>query len=103
MNQPRDKTAPRSDKRRQRRRAVYTRMRVAVEGSSDFIDCTMTDLSAGGARLELRKGIQLPDYFVLVLSHDGRLRRQCSVAWRTSTSIGVEFIPFDPMNKSGTP
>lgn len=61
----------------------------------------MTDVSAGGARLELPKGIQLPDFFALVLSHDGRLRRQCSVAWRSPTSVGVEFIPFDPIKKRG--
>ncbi|MBV1697908.1 MAG: PilZ domain-containing protein [Hyphomicrobiales bacterium] len=77
-------------------------MRIALEGSGDFIDCTMTDLSAAGARLDVAKGIELPDYFVLVLSHDGHLRRQCSVAWRSPTSVGVEFIPFDPMNKSGS-
>jgi len=42
------------------------------------------------------KDVELPDYFILLLSHDGHLRRQCSVAWRTETAIGVEFIPPSP-------
>jgi len=35
------------------------------------------DVSAFGAQLELENALTLPAKFVLLLSHDGRLRRQC--------------------------
>jgi hypothetical protein len=53
----------------------------------------MLDLSGTGARLETKAPEALPDEFILLLSHDGRLHRQCSVAWRSANSIGVRFLP----------
>jgi hypothetical protein len=59
---------------------------------SVFGICVMADLSATGARLQVQQPAALPDEFVLLLSHTGRLSRKCAVAWRAETEVGVEFI-----------
>ena len=53
----------------------------------------MVDVSATGARLLLEKPDPLPKQFFLLLSHNGDLRRRCSVAWQTGTTVGIQFIP----------
>jgi hypothetical protein len=58
----------------------------------------MLDLSDTGACLETDASEALPDEFILLLSHDGRLHRQCSVAWRSEKSIGVRFLPRRQIN-----
>jgi len=84
------------DQRKGARRSVANGARIACEGSADLRDCRMVDVSAFGARLELENVESVPDKFILVLSHDGRLRRQCSVVWRSENSIGIEFKPPFP-------
>ena len=61
--------------------------------------CVMRDVSATGACLGSKTPDALPDNFILLLSHDGRLRRQCSVVWRSKDSLGVEFIPECPTKR----
>ena len=56
--------------------------------------CTMLDVSAGGARLKVDTALDAPSEFILVLSKvDPRMRRQCSVAWRDAKNLGVRFLP----------
>ena len=52
----------------------------------------MIDLSATGAHLKVQNPEVLPEQFILLLSHDGRLQRQCAVAWRSNTAVGVRFL-----------
>jgi hypothetical protein len=54
--------------------------------------CTMIDVSVGGAQLVFDTSIDVPDIFVLVLSKDGRVRRECKLAWRGPTGAGVQFV-----------
>jgi hypothetical protein len=54
--------------------------------------CLMIDISQTGARLTVESSDALPDQFILVLSHNGQLRRRCSVAWRSGSTIGVHFL-----------
>ena len=60
------------------------------EGSSSR-DCTIRNLSAGGAKMILETSLGIPDEFVL-LFEDGA-RRRCRVRWRQLTELGVEFLP----------
>jgi hypothetical protein len=62
--------------------------------------CVMHDISATGACLGSKTPAALPDNFILLLSHDGRLRRQCAVVWRKENSLGVEFIPDAPNKRN---
>jgi hypothetical protein len=52
----------------------------------------MVDISGTGARLKINASQALPDEFILLLSHDGRLHRRCTVAWRSAMTVGVRFL-----------
>lgn len=55
--------------------------------------CTMLDISAGGARLKIDAAAELPELFTLLFSKlDGKLKRHCVVAWRKEKQLGVRFV-----------
>jgi len=58
------------------------------------------DISGTSARLEVSQPEALPDEFILLLSHDGKLKRSCSVVWRRNKAVGVRFI-VDRSSNSG--
>ena len=58
-------------------------------GSGAAIDCTVRNLSGGGACLKVASPIGVPDTFDLVL--DDASVRHCRVTWRKATQIGVAF------------
>jgi len=86
-----------TDRRKGRRRYVVHGARIVCDGGSGLQNCRMLDVSAFGAQLELENALTLPDKFVLLLSHDGRLRRQCLVVWRTQNAVGIQFNPPFPI------
>jgi hypothetical protein len=55
-------------------------------------ECRVCDVSQRGARLGVERVNEVPDYFVLRLSVDGRVSRHCIVVWRTRDEVGVEFV-----------
>ncbi len=77
--------------RKNKRRYILQGARMVVADGSVLEDCRIIDISGSGARIEVKDLDAVPDQFVLVLSYDGHLRRQCSVMWRSETTIGVEF------------
>ena len=52
------------------------------------IDCTILDLSAGGACIDVADPSVLPKRLVLL---HGRTKKSCLVMWRTRRRIGVQF------------
>jgi len=82
--------------RKKKRRFISHGARIVLADGSILEDCRIMDISATGARLETKALDAVPDQFILLLSYDGRLRRQCSVVWRSETAIGAEFIPDCP-------
>jgi hypothetical protein len=85
-----------ADLRKSRRYSVANGARIVWDGGSSPQNCRMLDVSAHGARLELETAATLPDKFMLLLSHDGGLRRQCRVIWRSENAVGIEFNPPFP-------
>lgn len=64
-------------------------------------DCTVKNISASGARLDITASVGLPDEFYLRIPHRGELRR-CKLIWREADAVGVHFItsaksPTSPM------
>jgi len=51
-------------------------------------------VSDTGARIVLDVNNELPDRFMLLLSHNGSPRRRCRVVWRNGASLGVEFSDY---------
>jgi hypothetical protein len=71
------------------------RHRVLKSGTIEFgggvIDCTIRNLSASGAALEVVSPVGIQDQFDLVLLAE-HLHRPCRVIWRKEKRIGVAFI-----------
>jgi hypothetical protein len=65
---------------------------------SAFRLCMVNDVSATGAKLELADLDEIPNEFTLRLSKYGAVHRQCKVAWRSKTAIGVRFVIPDKMS-----
>jgi hypothetical protein len=80
------------DNRSHIRRSIVQRARIESPDGSFVGECSMIDVSAGGARLVLATPDPLPGRFFLVLSYDGALRRLCQPVWQTETRAGVQFI-----------
>jgi len=74
------------------RRTIRQRVQlVGVDGAS-LGHCVIRDISATGAQLAFKTPKALPENFILLLSPDGRVRRQCAVVWRSDDALGVKFI-----------
>ena len=60
-------------------------------GVATSLDCTIRNMSATGAALEVESQVGIPAEFVLLIKPE-RTRRNCRVAWRSATRIGVRFV-----------
>ena len=56
------------------------------------VPCTISDISATGARLTTDHIDMLPDKFDLALNAD--IMRKCEVVWRRKNQVGVKFLPL---------
>jgi PilZ domain len=89
----------RPEYRKSTRRFVRHGARIVSSDGSALGQCVMIDISDTGARLKTDASQALPDEFILLLSHDGRLHRQCTVAWRSATAVGVRFFTGRQSNR----
>jgi len=55
------------------------------------VPCTISDVSATGARLTTDHMDMLPNTFDLALNAD--IMRKCQVVWRRKNQVGVKFLP----------
>ena len=55
-------------------------------------DCTVVDVSDGGARIIVASSERLPKEFWLILSRNGGRRRKCRIVWRSGGEIGVAYL-----------
>jgi hypothetical protein len=65
--------------------------RIHAEQTGVTCECTITDISEGGARLFV-PDIELPQQFVLAISGDKPVREECRLAWRLGGEVGVQFV-----------
>lgn len=79
------------EKRKFQRRRVLKRGKVLFQDHTSLLDCTIRDLSEGGARLIIDHAITLPAEFRLVNVSDGETR-DVRVAWRRGDQVGVGFL-----------
>jgi hypothetical protein len=77
-----------ADKRRVARRKVFKTGKVYFGKSSEV--CTVRDISATGALIELADPAHVPDQFKLVLEMESA-SRTCAAIWRKDRQIGVRF------------
>lgn len=80
-----------SDQRWHHRRATVLRAQIVLVPGSSAQDCTVTNLSAGGAQLTYAGDVELPSAFVLTVpSLD--LRVEAQVIWNREDQYGVTFV-----------
>jgi PilZ domain len=76
------------------RHRTFKRAHIAFEDHGAVIDCVVWDLSELGACLKVENPSGIPDSFDLVIDDLVIAHapvRNCRVAWRSATQIGVEF------------
>ncbi len=78
------------NERKSARQRVLKDGQIILNGRFSVIDCTVRDMSTGGACLLVASTIGIPERFEL--SIDGRIRA-CAVAWKTDKQVGVSFEP----------
>ena len=61
-----------------------------IEFGGESIPCTVRNLSASGAGIEITSPRWFPDRFVLALPSEG-WRKRCRVVWREQKRLGVVF------------
>ena len=71
------------------RQRVFKRGIIAIGGGGGF-DCTVRNLSASGARIDVSDPVKLPEQFMLVIETDKMMRR-CRPVWSDAERIGVAF------------
>ena len=79
-----------SERRSVRRKHALKGARIVFNHGSSSINCTIRDLSDGGAKLIVDSAADIPDAFDLRFD-DGSPSRHCSTQWISGNSIGVRF------------
>lgn len=79
--------------RRHPRKDVRISAEITI-GDSVRYECTIMNISQGGAMLAIPAGCVLPDQFMLIPPS-----RLCRVAWRKEDRVGVAFLPEEPFTQ----
>jgi hypothetical protein len=87
MNPERD---PFADRRSSTRKKIFREARVFFNDRQSLIDCTILDLSDGGAKLEFADRQVLPRTFDLQMQNGAIYR--CEVRWAKDNFFGVRFL-----------
>jgi hypothetical protein len=79
-----------NEKRRAPRQRVLKSGKIIYGGGSIVVDCTIRNLSATGARLQVPTSIAIPDRFEFV-GNPQEGKRMATVVWRKGDMIGIQF------------
>ncbi|HSP23975.1 MAG TPA: PilZ domain-containing protein [Saliniramus sp.] len=85
-------SAPHStDGRRSDRMRTYMAARISFNNGQVTVDCTIRNISDGGAKLQVSGAVTLPDEFELVIPQRHQKRR-VRLCWRTDDFCGVAYL-----------
>ncbi|MBR0952638.1 PilZ domain-containing protein [Bradyrhizobium canariense] len=77
------------EKRAAQRYRVFKGGTITFENSG--IACTVRNMSANGAAIELDATVALPQSFTLAIARDNFVRK-CRAVWRSERRIGLAFV-----------
>ena len=80
------------ERRQSVREQVQFQALIEFGGGSRPLNCTVMDVSEGGARIKVASPAQLPKDFWLVLTKDRMKRRQCQMVWHSKSQIGIKYL-----------
>jgi hypothetical protein len=72
------------------RRNLFTKGRLLHPKAA--FDCTLHNISAGGALVSVKDAGELPRQFILQIPGNLEIRRLCVLAWRHGEWLGMKFI-----------
>ena len=78
------------ERRKCARSRVLKSAKIVIGGAS-VIDCVVRNVTSGGARLEVSNTIDLPEILAVTFD-DCHSFRDCRLAWRTLSTVGVQFL-----------
>ncbi|KAA5601922.1 PilZ domain-containing protein [Blastochloris sulfoviridis] len=84
------------ERRRTKRRRTFYRGTILHTGRSVSLDCTVRDVSVGGARLEVQTDAALPETFALAVPQLDFASRPVRIVWTRNRDIGVHFEAAEP-------
>ena len=78
------------ERRNERRMRALKSAKIAFNFGRSVIDCTVRNISASGARIDIANPVGVPESFMLVIEADQFMRR-CRAVWSHEQRIGVTF------------
>jgi PilZ domain len=78
------------ERRRQSRARTLKSARILFNQHHSVIDCTVRNLSAAGACLNVASAIGIPERFDVIFDADQSVR-PCRMVWHKEKQLGVEF------------
>jgi len=87
------------DRRSALRRPIRWKALILNPAGTLVSHCTIIDISSTGARLVLPEPAELPEAFLLVLSRNGDVRRQCELSWIKEKRVGIRFLRPQPVEE----
>ena len=78
------------ERRRQARMRTLKSARIIFNEHRSVIDCTIRNLTSGGACLNVESAIGIPERFDVLFDADKSVR-PCRVVWHKEKQLGVEF------------
>ena len=81
----------RDDKRQAPRRRMLKGALIVFNDRQSTVLCTVRDLSASGARLDVRNSVGVPDRFILLIELDG-IEVDCQIVRRKEMEVAVRFL-----------
>lgn len=86
------------DGRRSDRMRTFMAAKVSFSNGQSTVDCTIRNISDGGAKLQISGGITLPGEFDLIIPQR-HVNRRVRLCWRNDEFCGVAFLDAgDPMS-----
>jgi hypothetical protein len=79
---------PSKERRASPRRRLLKTGQIVLSDKAPKLQCTVRNLSAKGASLQVQTTVGIPANFVVIIEGE---RRPCHATWRTDTKLGVVF------------
>jgi hypothetical protein len=83
--------SPGRDGRRSDRMRTFMAARVCFGNGKNLLDCTIRNISDGGAKLQISGGVTLPGEFELIIPQRG-VHRKVRLCWRNEDYCGVAYL-----------
>ncbi|MEA2949753.1 MAG: hypothetical protein QOI40_5083 [Alphaproteobacteria bacterium] len=78
------------ERRQQSRARTLKAARILLNQHHSVIDCTVRNLSPGGACLNVASSLGIPERFDVIFEADHSIR-PCRLVWHKEKQLGVEF------------